>query len=176
MSQNNASLIAVHIQYSVCCVVETMANWVMFVRAFFFRGKFRVINTVHLLDHLINDYRRFGNLMKISAFKYENQSRLLTKPVRNNNTIISQNQHSISWLRSSKLKEQRRYRYVNTSHWTTDSDQQWTMASPLIAVDYCGLQYYFTYYAFLRRDSRGWSLIWWWGMQQMWFPRPCGAC
>ena len=77
-------------------VKTLLKDWVRSYSPDVFGRNFRVINTVHLLDHLIDDYRRFGNLMKISAFKYENQSRLLTKPVRNNNTIISQNQHSIS--------------------------------------------------------------------------------
>ena len=75
-----------HLTKAVTCgiyldnqVKTLLKDWVRSYSPDVFGRNFRVINTVHLLDHLIDDYRRFGNLMKISAFKYENQSRLLTR-------------------------------------------------------------------------------------------------
>ena len=43
---------------------------------------------VHLLGHLFDDFRKFGDLMRISAFKYENQSGIIKKMVKNNNNPL----------------------------------------------------------------------------------------
>ena len=43
---------------------------------------------IHLLGHLKDDYKKFGDLMLISAFKYENQSGMLKKMIKNNNNPL----------------------------------------------------------------------------------------